>query len=102
MDIRNVGNPGNVTRRGDRSERAAPPPAVVIPAVARDDARISTAGRETAAAIEGLAERARRDDAGREALVARAAQKLADGDLDDHATFAATAQRLAAGGFLSV
>lgn len=102
MDIRNVGNPGNVTRSGERSERAASAPAVVIPAVARDDARISAAGRETAAAIEGLAERARRDDTGREALVAAAAAKLAEGRLDDPAVLAATAQRLVDGRFLSV
>jgi len=101
MDIRNVANQGNVDRSSDRSKRSDAR-TVVIPAVARDEASISSAGRETAAAIEGLAERARNSDGDRGALVARAMQKLMNGDLDGRQAASATARRLLDAKFLSV
>lgn len=102
MDIRNVANQGSVERSGDRTKKSVAQRTVVIPSVARDEASISAAGRETAAAIEGLAERARHSDRDREAIVAGALQKLVRGDLDSPAVVAATAQRLLDARFLSV
>lgn len=101
MDIRKIGIPGNVAHRGDSSERADRQPVIVIPAKGRDDARISVAGRETAAAIEGLAERARGDAASREQVVAAAAERLASGQLDHPDVLASTAQKLADARLLS-
>lgn len=101
MDIRNVANQGNVERAGDRTKKAGPLRTVVIPAVARDEAKISSAGRETAAAIEGLAERARRDGPERDAVVAEARRKLMSGELDAPSTTRATAQRLLDAGFVA-
>jgi len=102
MDIRNVGNQGNVDRIGERSRRTDAKRAETAPTVLRgDDATISNTGRETAAAIEQLTERAKSDDGDREALVAAARQKLLSGELDTPAVFAATANRLAERGFLS-
>ena len=109
MQIRNVGSHANVDRlnestagksaeRGRRAERSADDGGLTAGA---DDARISSAGRETAAAVEQLAERARRDDGDRDALVAEARQKLVEGRLDTAEVFAATAKRLGDGGFLS-
>jgi hypothetical protein len=100
MDIRNVANHGNVERSSDRTKKSDAR-AFVIPTVVRDQASISSAGRETAAAIEGLAERARRSDGSRDALVAAATKKLAMGELDGAAVVKATAQRLLDAKFLS-
>ena len=102
MDIRNVGNQGNIDRIGERDKRADAKRAETAPSVARgDDAQISSAGRETAAAIEQLTERAKADDGDREALVDAARQKLLSGELDSQEVLAATADRLASRGFLS-
>lgn len=60
MDIRNVGNQGNVDRIGERSRRQDAKRADSEPMALRgDDAKISSTSRETAAAVEQLAERAR-------------------------------------------
>lgn len=103
MDIRNVGNQSNVDRLGERTKRADGKRAEQAPtaAVRGDDARISDAGRETAASIAQLTERAKSDDGDREALVAAARERLLSGELDTQVVFAATAGRLADGGFLS-
>ena len=103
MDIRNVSNQGNVDRLGERTTRADGKRAEQAPtaAVRADDARISDAGRETAAAIALLTERAKTDDSDRDALVAAARERLLSGELDTQVVFAATAGRLADGGFLS-
>ena len=102
MDIRNVGKNGGVERSDDRPTRAgAKRDVVMIPFTPRDEARISDTSREAAAAVENLAERARRDDSGRQAIVAEAVRKLANGDLDSEASAAATARRLLDARFLS-
>ena len=101
MDIRNVANQSNVDRSSDRSKRADAR-TVVIPTVARDEASISATGRETAAAIAGLAERARNSGGDRGVLVARAMEKLVNGELDNEATVASTARRMLDAKFLSV
>jgi len=101
MDIRNVANHGNVERAGDRTKKSDTR-VVVIPTVARDEASISSASRATAAAIEGLAERARSGGRDRDAVVANAMKKLMSGELDGDAVYAATAHRLLDAKFLSV
>lgn len=102
MDIRNVGNPTNADRVGERSGGADSKQVVLVPVARRgDDARISDAGREAAASVELLAERARAGGSDRDALVEAARQRLLSGELDREAVFAATAQRLAEVGFRS-
>lgn len=100
MDIRHVSGNGNVERPGDRS-RKAEPKVVLIPAVGRDEAKISSTGRQTAAAVAGLAARARQAGGEREAIVAAAAAKLQRGELDGEPVAAATAERMLAARFLS-
>ena len=103
MDIRNVSNQGNVERTSDRGKRsegkrteAAP---VLLP---RDEANISQSGRAVAAAVETLADRARRGDGGRDALVANALRKLMSGELDSSESIAGAARQLRDSGFRSV
>lgn len=104
MDIRNIGNRGNADRiadRGERGRRTEPRRSDAPVAGGGDDARISDAGRETAVAVEQLAERARTGDGeDREARVAEARRKLEGGELDQPHVLAATAQRLSARGLL--
>ena len=105
MDIRNVGRNTNPKIERSNADRASRPDAkrddLGSVAANRDDARISETGRETAAAIEGLAKRAQQDGGDREELVAAALKKLQSGELDSQATLADTARRLADRGFLS-
>jgi len=100
MDIRNIGKTGNVDRSGDRPKRTEAPRDYVIPSVARDEAKISQKSRETAAAVEGLTERARRDGSERAGVVEAARTKLQNGGLDAPAVLAATAERLLGAKFL--
>jgi hypothetical protein len=100
MDIRNIGGSGGVERGGNRTRRAETRRDDASPVVNLDEARISAKSRDTAAAVEGLAARARGDDGEREAKVAAALQKLRSGELDDAAALRGTAQRLADAGFL--
>ena len=102
MDIRNVGNVGNIDLNGDRTRRTEAQAPYVIPTVAKDDAQISSASRQTAAKVETLAQRARGDETGREAKVALAIEKLQNGELDSAAVLGATAARIADAGFFSV
>lgn len=99
MDIRNVGSKSSVDRASDRSKRTEAKRDDAAPAVRRDEARISSTSRDTAAAVEGLAERARRDDTDREALVTAAMRKLMNGELDGAEALQGTAQRLLDGKF---
>ena len=105
MDIRNVGSqPGNVDRTSERGNRAklereqAKAPTVAV----RDDARISDTGRETAAAVDALAEKARGDGQDREQTVRVAVAKLVSGELDSPEVLRETANKLFDGGFGSV
>ena len=101
MDIRNVGNKGSV-EQGKLAKRPEGKRAVLIPQPPRDEARISEASRETAAAVENLAERARTSGASeREQIVQAAKQKLLAGELGSDAVFASTARRLLDAKFLS-
>ncbi|MEZ6038053.1 MAG: hypothetical protein R3F29_11260 [Planctomycetota bacterium] len=102
MDIRNVGNQSNVDRTTDRGKRPAVRREESTQAVPRDDAQISASGRETAAAVEGLAERARSDDGSRDDKIESAIRRLRSGELDDPSVIAATAQQIARSAFLSV
>ena len=102
MDIRNVGNHGNIDRAGEQGKRAQPKSNVLIPFVPKDDARISDTGRKTAASVDRLVDQARDEDGSRDSLVEAARQKLLSGELDSDAVFASTAQNIASNGFLSV
>lgn len=99
MDIRNVGSKSSVDRASDRSKRTEAKRDDAAPSVRRDEASISSASRETAAAVEGLAERARRDDPDREALVTAAMRKLMNGELDGAEALQGAAKRLFDGKF---
>ena len=100
MDIRNIGNKGNVERKGERPVRTEARRGE-LPSTVRDEARISAGSRATAAAVEGLAVHARRGDAEREVKVAAVLQKLRSGELDSPAVRAATAQRVLDAKFLT-
>jgi hypothetical protein len=103
MDIRNVSNNGNVERTGsDRGKRAEGKRTDAAPSVVRDEASISTTGRETAAAVEALAERARNSDGDRDAVVTAALRKLMNGELDDAEAVQGAARRLLDGRFSSL
>ncbi len=101
MNIHDIGKAGNVDRGGDRTKQPGVRHDVLMPFVGRDEARISASSRETAAAVESLTERARRDGSDRADVVAKALQRLMNGDLDDPQVHAATAQRLLDAKFLS-
>lgn len=102
MDIRNIGSNGPVERSGDRLKRTESRRAGDASPVTRDEATISAGSRETAAAVQGLAERSKQDDAGREVKVAAAMKKLMNGELNERAVHAATAERLLDAKFLTV
>jgi len=101
MDIRNIGNHGNIDRSGERGKSAQPKSNVLIPFVPKDDARISVAGRKTAEAVDRFADRARGTEGDRDARVEAAHQKLLSGELDSETVFASTAQKLANRDFIS-
>lgn len=100
MDIRNVDKNGGVEpSRPKRSEQKRD---VLIPTPPRDEARISSESRATAATVENLAERARTvGSSGRDDVVARAMARLLGGELDSEAVLGATARRLLDAKFLS-
>ncbi len=103
MDIRNVAKNGGIESANGRAKRTEARRDVLIPRPARDEARISGESQKTATAVTNLAERARAaGSSDREAIVAAAAQKLADGELDGEKTIRATAERLLAAKFLTV
>ena len=102
MDIRNVSNNGSVERSGDRPKRAESKRTESAPEALRDQANISPTGRETAAAVEGLAERARQSDGDREARVSAAQRKLLNGDLDAADAVSATARKLLDSKFFTI
>lgn len=101
MDIRNIADNGNVERSGKRLERASSQRTGEGPSVVRDEAKISAGSRETAAAVEGLAARARKDDPAREIKLAVAMKKLMGGEFDGPAVHGETAQRLLDSKFLT-
>ena len=101
MNVPNLGNQ-NVKRADDRSQRSAEKPVVLVPQAPRDSATISDAGRDAAAALANLAERARNAGGDRGEIVAAARAKLAAGQLGSPAVLDATAQKLLDANFLSV
>lgn len=102
MDIRKVGSNSSVDRTNDRTKRTESKRADAAPTVRRDEASISSASRDTAAAVEGLAERARRDDGDREAVVTTAMRKLMNGELNGAEALQGAAQRLLDGKFSTI
>lgn len=100
MDIRNIGNKGNVDRNGEHPVRTEKRRGDA-PSTMRDEAKISAGSRATAAAVKELTGSARKVDAERQAAVAAAAQKLAGGELDTPAVHAETSKRLLDAKFLT-
>ncbi len=103
MDIRNIADKGNVDRANDRPERSKtvvlhPQPPVVKD---QDHATISSGGRDTLAAVEGLAERARKQGGERHEIVEAARAKLESGALGSPDILNRTAQRILDSGFLA-
>ena len=101
MQIRTVGNQNNVQRTDDRSQRSEEKPVVLVPQAPRDLATISDAGRDAAAAVANLSERARNAGGDRGDVVAAARAKLVGGQLGSPAVLGATAQNLLDANFLS-
>lgn len=101
MQIRNVGNQGNVKRTDDRGKRTEEKPVVLVPQAPRDSATISDAGRDAAAVVANLAERARNSGGDRTEIVAAAKAKLVGGQLGSQAVLGATAQKLLEADFLA-
>lgn len=101
MDIRNVDQNGGIETGNRRAKRADAKPVLIPTPPPRDEATISPASRETAAAIENLAERARNVPSERSEIVAAAIAKLKSGALDSEASFAGTAKQMLAAKFLS-
>ncbi|MBL8748146.1 MAG: hypothetical protein JNK78_03230 [Planctomycetes bacterium] len=103
MDIRNVAKNGGTEPTNSRAKRTDARRDVLVPQPPRDEARISGESQKTATAVTNLAERARTaGSSDREAIVAAAAQKLANGELDGEKAIHATAERLFAAKFLTV
>ena len=102
MDIRTVGSQGSVERASDRSKKAEAQRDVLIPAASRDSAQISSASRASAAAVEGLAERARGAGGDRQEIVAAARMKLLGGELDTPAAIESAARAMLDRGFKTV
>jgi len=106
MNIPNIANQGSVGQTSDRaSSRVGQEKTVIIPAGQRDQgpdrATISDGGRDTFAAVEGLAERARHQGGDRDELVAAALAKLTSGELSSPSALAETAQRIVDSAFLA-
>lgn len=106
MNIHNIANQGSVGQARDRAtERAGQEKTVIIPTVGdgadQDRATISETGRDTLAAIENLAERARNHGGDRSEIVAAALQRLQSGELSSAAAIEETARRIVESGFVA-
>lgn len=101
MNIHDIGKSGNVDRPGDRTTKTAARHDVLVPFVPKDEAKISAKGRQAAAAIENLSERARQDGPDRAQIVAAALARLQSGALDQESVYGATAQKLIDSKFVS-
>ncbi|MCA8952354.1 MAG: hypothetical protein KDE27_22785 [Planctomycetes bacterium] len=111
MDIRKVADRtiadrSSVDRTAEGPERGKtvvlqPQPPLGHKAVDGDHAEISSKGRDTAAFVEGLAERARRVGSDRHEIVEAARARLASGELGTPAALDRTARNLLDSGFLA-
>jgi hypothetical protein len=101
MNIHDIGKSGNVDRTGDRTHKPGARHDVLVPFVAKDEAKISASSRKTAAAVENLSERARQDGSERAEIVAAALARLQSGALDQESVYGATAQKLLDAKFVS-
>jgi hypothetical protein len=103
MNIQDIGKSGNVDRTGDRTSKATPRNDVLVPFVpkGKDEATISATGRQAAAAIENLSNRARGNDGDRDDIVAAALARLQSGALDRPEVYGTTAQKLLDSKFVS-
>ncbi|MCA8975845.1 MAG: hypothetical protein KDC98_14075 [Planctomycetes bacterium] len=100
MNIHNIANQGSLDQTRDRTtERAGHEKTVIIPAGARDraiqdEATISSSSRDTLAAVEGFAERARGHGEVRSDKIAAAAERLQSGELNSAAVIHETARQI--------
>jgi hypothetical protein len=101
MQIRTVGNQNDVKRTDDRGKRSEEKAVVLVPQAPRDLATISDAGRDAAAVVDNLAERARTAGGDRAEVIAAAKAKLVGGQLGSASVLGATAQKLLDAKFLS-
>ena len=104
MNILNIANNGNIDRPGDRADRSESKDKIVLiphAPVVQDKATISADGRDTLAAIETFAERARKQGSEREAIVEAARAKFANGELGSPAALEGAARRLLDSGFVA-
>ena len=104
MDVSNIKGPqgSQGPERAGRAERprdGAARESGAADGPRSDSAAISATGRETAAAVDGLAERARREDPERARVLAEVRAKLDSGLLDDPQVLRATAEKLLRAGF---
>ena len=102
MSTHNIGGSGNSGRIGKDAEGSEPRSSDLIPVGNSDGARIIDSDGETAGLIAKLTARVRREVGDRDVIVEAARQKLMLGELDSAAVMAATAERLARSGYLSV
>lgn len=80
MNIGNVKGNGGIERGSERIVRLQPQRVAGQPAAHRDEAAISAAGQRSAAAVEGLVNRARQEPSDRADLVAAAKVRLDQGE----------------------
>ncbi len=101
MEIPNIANKGNVDRGSDPAQRADLRRSSDDAPAVQDHATISAASRDTLAAVEVLAERARRQGGDRQEIVDAARAKVVAGELAAPEALTRTAQRLLDSGFLA-
>ena len=102
MDIPNTGNHGSIERATERASEAGPQAYVLIPFVPKAVARMRKLGHQDAAKVRSWETLARGRSGNRDALVEAARKKLLAGELESRAVYAATAEKLANSGFLTV
>lgn len=101
MEIPYIANKGNVDRGNGRTDKSDASRVDANARAVQDHATISATGRDTLAAIEGLAERARKQGSERQDLVDAARLRLDNGELTSGDAIDRTARALLDSGFLA-
>ena len=100
MHIGNLRGAGGVERSGDRQKPETKRTDDATRPAVRDQAAISAGGRETAASVDALTEKAgSAGDGDRHEMVQRAIRRLMNGELDTHAVHQDVARQLVQGDF---
>ncbi|MBK8099020.1 MAG: hypothetical protein IPK26_18085 [Planctomycetes bacterium] len=101
MNIGNVQGNGGIERGADRPTRTEQKRSgAALRSEPIDQAAISTGGREKAASVEALTERARDPGEDRREKIQRAMSRLMSGELDSVAAHKAAAQKVLQSDFL--